>query len=208
MSLAQQVAHPDRAATIAEVYYVAATRYEVAAYADFLTQLVRFDENVLRLLCLQQGVQFVNYARRADESGAFINRAWLRSLAAPLPKDRDDGRNRPSGRKTLFDLVKHLAQLRNEAEPSVLALSQQLEQLVYLRNETTHSLNGVQREDLATRFRPGTTSAADADGILPHMAAMYAVAVGQSLGASPYGVINELVADLLQERVTPARLSS
>lgn len=97
-------------------------------------------------------------------------------------------------------MARHLADLRGEPHPPVLALSDQLTQLGYLRNELTHSLRGIQQHDLANRFGMGTGRTAEAAAIVPHLEQMYAVATGQPIALSPYATINALVADLLHER--------
>ncbi len=192
MQLANAVHQPGRVTLLEEVYFGAVARFEIGAYADFLTQLVRFDENVLRHVCLAQGAVFLNWQEQPDPAGALLSRAWLRSLPTPPPSIRDDGRNAMVGRGLLQQLAKHLDQERNWQ--AVLAMSEQLTPLVRLRNDLTHSLAGVRQADLAVRFN------GDADAILAHLARLFAAVAGRAAGPFPYGQINALIEDLLHER--------
>lgn len=192
MQWANAVHQPDRVTLLEEVYFGAVMRYEVGAYADFLTQLVRFDENLLRSVCLAQGAQFVNWRGERDDAGAKIARAWLDTLPMPLPGDRRDGKDMMSGRGLLQQLAAHLDGAGQWQR--VLAMSEALTPLVRLRNDLTHSLAGVKRADLAERFGAG------ADAILPHLAEMFALVAGRQPGALPYTQINGLIETLLHER--------
>lgn len=44
----------ERRAILEEIYHGAAARSYIGAYADFLAQVVRFQENALRVLCLDR----------------------------------------------------------------------------------------------------------------------------------------------------------
>jgi hypothetical protein len=197
--LAADVAAPTRKDLLAEVYHGAAARYETGLYADFLTQLVRFEENLLRLLCLERGATFVSRnTGDDDDDGSLISRTWLRTLPFALSRDRDDGRDLASSRALLFELLGLLAQEHGENLRTLLADIERLRPLVYLRNELTHSLDGVRRVDLAQRFS-GRRSAAEheAEGILPHLAALYRQIAGVAPPPSPYTTINTLLERLL-----------
>ena len=178
----------------------AAARYTVGLYADFLTQLVRFEENLLRLLCLERGAVFVSrHSGATDEDGSLISRAWLRGLPFSLNNDRDDGRDRSGGRAVLRELLGRIAHASGEDLSAILSATDQLRQLVYLRNETTHSLDGVRQAALAVAYtgRPAAP-VTDADYIIPHLAALYAQIAGHALPISPYAMINGLLDRLLR----------
>ncbi|NTV65587.1 MAG: hypothetical protein HGA65_18915 [Oscillochloris sp.] len=198
-TLAADVADPDRAALLAEVVHGAQARYAAGLYADFLTQLVRFEENLLRLLCLARGVRFTTrQSGLPDDDGSLISRAWLRSLPFTLSRDYDDGRDRASSRGLLRELLGPLAQSRGEDLRPLLAQLDQLKPLVYLRNELTHSLDGVRQADLAVRFVGPRAPARSADQILPHLASLFAQVAGRALPPSPFTTINNLLDRLLQ----------
>jgi hypothetical protein len=197
---AAQVAAPDRTDLLAEVIHGAAARYTVGLYADFLTQLVRFEENLLRLLCLERGAIFVSReSGQDDDDGSLISRAWLRTLPFSLRNDHDDGRNRSGGRAVLRELLGRLAHARGEVLNPLLNAIDKLQKLVYLRNETTHSLDGVDKRALAIAFTDRRTAdAVEADGIIPHLAALYQQIAGRSLPSSPYKALNGLLDQLLR----------
>ena len=196
--LTAQVTNPDRSGLLAEVVHGAAARYATGLYADFLTQLVRFEENLLRKLCLDRGVQFVSRNQGPDDDGSLISRAWLRAQPFTLTGDQDDGRNRGSGRTVMRELVEMLAQLRNEDLTTLLQAIDRLRTLVYLRNDTTHSLDGLRKVDLAQRFANRHTAPEhEADQIVPHLTMLYQMVTGRTLSPSPYPMINALLERLL-----------
>ncbi|RRR65919.1 MAG: hypothetical protein EI684_21755 [Candidatus Viridilinea halotolerans] len=197
--LVAQVTAPDRAALLAEVLHGAEARYATGLYADFLTQLVRFEENALRMLCLARGVAFVRRDDGSpDDDGSLISRAWLREQPFQLKQDYDDGRDRPNSRTLMRELVGHLARERGEALRPLLDALDRLRPLVYLRNDTTHSLDGLRQVDLARRFTTRQRAAAhEANQILPHLKQLYTSVTGQPLPASPFPVINGLLDRLL-----------
>ncbi|MEI8167157.1 MAG: hypothetical protein WCG26_12295, partial [Chloroflexales bacterium] len=152
-ALAAQVAAPDRLALLAEVVHGAEARYATGLYADFLTQLVRFEENLLRLLCLERGVRFTSRQDSGDDDdGSLISRDWLREQAFSLKNDYDDGRDRANNRSLLRELVGLLTRTGGEDFGPLLTGIDRLRPLVYLRNDSTHNLDGVRRTDLADRF--------------------------------------------------------
>ncbi len=196
--LVAQVHAPDRRDLLAEVYHGAAVRYTGGLYADFLTPVVRFEENVLRLLCLERGVVFADREGNADDDGSFIDRTWLRAQSFTLRRDRDDNRNLSSSRSLMRELVGVLTRAHNEDLHLLLAAIDQMQALAYLRNELTHSLDGVRKTDLAVRFAGHRSPAAAADTIVPHMAQIYVQVSGRTLPPSPYTAINTFLARLLQ----------
>jgi len=200
VELRSAVAAPNRLALLAEVIHGATARYEIGLYADFLTQIVRFEENLLRLLCLQRGAIFVSrQSGSADDDGSLISRAWLRSLTIELPDDRDDGRDRATNRTVLRQLAGLLARIQGEDLTAFLSDIDRLRGLVYLRNESTHSLEGIRRVDLAIRFVGRETAhVTEADQILPYVTKLYAHVAGQTLPPSPYAAISGLLTRLLQ----------
>ncbi|MBX0330708.1 hypothetical protein K2Z83_23915 [Oscillochloris sp. ZM17-4] len=196
--LAAQVAAPDRADLLAEVVHGAVARYQAGLYADFLTQLVRFEENLLRLLCLDRGVRFT--ARQDggdDDDGSLISRAWLRAQPFTLSRDYDDGRDRPTSRALLRELLGLLAHAHGENLRPLLADLDQLRPLVYLRNELTHSLDGVRQRDLAERFAGRRAAAPEADTIIPHLSGLFTQVAGRALPPSPFVAINALLDHML-----------
>jgi hypothetical protein len=197
--LAAQVAAPDRIALLAEVLHGAAARYATGLYADCLTQLVRFEENLLRLLCLERGARFTcRDDGSPDDDGSLISRAWLRTQPFTLKNDYDDGRDRANSRTLMRELLGRLAHARSEDLAALLAGIDRLKPLVYLRNDSTHSLDGLRKADLATRFAGRRATPDAADQIIPHLATLYATVTGQPLPPSPFVAINALLADLLQ----------
>lgn len=202
-ALAADVTNPDRNARLGEVYHAAEARYRVGAFADFLTQLVRFEENVLRKLCLDcaQGSMFADRAGNDDEDGPLISRAWLDTQSIHLSNDFNPARDRPNSRSLMREVLESPVGRRKPNMTTILREIRRLEQLVYLRNDLTHNFDGVRKRDLATRFRQGAAETV-ADTIVPHMAQIYTLATGRVAGPSPYDRINELLTDLLSP-VTP-----
>jgi hypothetical protein len=199
-ALAHQVADPDRCDLLAEVLHGVAARYASGLYADFLTQLVRFEENLLRLLCLQRGARFLTRDGRVDDDdGSLISRTWLRTQRFTLKNDLDDGRDRASNRALLRELAELLATDRGEQIGELLEAVDRLRPLVYLRNDLTHSLDGARRTDLAERFsgRRGAPPERAAQ-IIPHLAGLYVSAAGRQLPPSPFMAINGLLDRLLR----------
>ncbi|NNJ13348.1 hypothetical protein EKD04_023770 [Chloroflexales bacterium ZM16-3] len=198
-ALAAQVAGPDRADLLAEVVHGAAARYQAGLYADFLTQLVRFEENLLRLLCLERGVRFTSRQDGGDDDdGSLISRDWLRAQPFTLSRDRDDGRDRDCNRSVLRELVGLLTQSRGENLRPLLADLDRLRPLVYLRNDLTHSLDGVRQRDLAERFAGRRAAAPEADTIIPHLSGLFTQVAGRTLPPSPFAAINDLLDRLLR----------
>jgi hypothetical protein len=77
MRLYDAVFRPDHAALLAEVYYGALARYDVGTFPDFLTQVVRFQENMLRLMCLECGAVFVDRAGNLHIGGRTLDPDWI-----------------------------------------------------------------------------------------------------------------------------------
>lgn len=197
--LAEQVQAPTRRDLLAEVFHGSAARYDSGLYADFLTQLVRFEENALRLLCLERGVVFRTRDGQADADGSLICRTWLQTQPFTLSRDRNDGRDLPNSRSVMRELVGALARSSGGDLSDLLGALDQLQALVYLRNELTHSLDGVRKAELAARFRKRRNAPAeDADRIVPHLAALYERVAGRAVPPSPFAAINRLLAQLLQ----------
>jgi hypothetical protein len=171
----------------------------VGSYADFLTQVVRFEENLLRVLCLARGAVFVDRQGRPDADGALIQRVWLRAQPFALTRDQDDGRDRLTGRAVLRDLLERLTAQHGEDLSPLLTALDRVKLLVWLRNDLTHSFEGVRKIDLAQRFAGNQAPEAQADTIVPHLAHIYEQAAGKPPGSSPFVAINRLVDRLLQE---------
>ncbi len=197
--LLQQVHAPDRKALLAEVVHGATVRYSAGLYADFLTQLVRFEENLLRNLCLDRGVQFVSRNGGNDPDGSLISRTWLRSQPFSLPRDYDDGRDRSNSRALMREMIPLLAKSRSEDLRNLLTQIDRLRPLVYLRNDLTHSLDGVRQADLAQRFT-NKAEATQADSIISHLCTLYTMVTGEGLPSSPFTAINQLLDRLLQAK--------
>ncbi len=200
--LRAQVTSPDRALLLAEVIHGARARYEIGLYADFLTQVVRFEENLLRLLCLQRGAVFLNRAWQRDDNGVYVDRQWLNRRSFALSRDRDPNRHPPTDRSLLRELLERLAGERRESLSDLLRAIDQLGELVKRRNELTHHLAGVQKIGLARAFAGPNAAASAADQIVPHMETLYRQACGQPLPPSPYPQINRLLDRLLASRVS------
>lgn len=203
-SLVAQVTNPDRSALLAEVVHGAEARYTTGLYVDFLTQLVRFEENLLRKLCLDRGVRFVRREDGSDDAeGSLISREWLRAQPFTLKGDYDDGRDRTNSRGLMRDILGLLTKSCGEDLQVVVEMIDRLRPLVYLRNETTHSLEGLRKLDLARRFSAyRTASEQEADQIVPYLATLYAKVADRPLPPSPYPVINGLLGRLLQGGVS------
>lgn len=198
-ALAAQVAAPTRVDLLAEVVHGAAARYDAGLYADFLTQLVRFEENLLRLLCLERGARFATRRDGGDDpSGSLLQRDWLRAQPFTLRGARDDEQHIPTSRALLRDLASELARARDEDLSELLRAVDGLRPLVYLRNDLTHSLDGVRRGELAARFSGRQSApAGQADRIVPYLAELYARVAGRGLPPSPFLAINGLLDRLL-----------
>ncbi len=196
--LRAQVTEPDRVMRLAEVVHAAAARYQIGLYADFLTQVVRFEENLLRYLCLQRGARFRNRQRRLDDDGPFLDREWLRQRPFTLTRDRDPSRDLHADRAVLRELLEKLITERRERHHELLTAIDQLGELVKRRNELTHQLEGVQQIGLARAFAGPAAAPAAADRIVPHLQQVYEQACGQPLPASPYQRINALLDRLLR----------
>lgn len=200
MSLHQAVFQPDRAAKLEEVYHGAAARYDVGAYADFLTQVVRFQENALRTLCLDRGAVFIDRRGQANPDGSRLQRRWSDAVGFRFRFDRPaDTHDRPTNRALLRDLAQHLADQRGENLAPALDALGRLNGLADVRNSLTHTFEGVRKRDLAECFAGQRADVAEADAILPHMAAGYALVAGRPAGQSPFAGLNELIFSLLRE---------
>jgi hypothetical protein len=200
MALYAAVDAPDRTAKLEEVYHGAAARYATGAYADFLTQVVRFQENALRALCLAHGARFLDWNGHPDPDGAKLSQAWAGAQGVRFRSDRvDDTRDKLAGRALLLELLPQLAGSDRATIQPVLAALEHLEGLARLRNALTHSFDGVRRIDLARSFRGPAATAADAEQILPHLAQIFAFVAGRAVGPSPFVAINDLIFSLLRE---------
>jgi hypothetical protein len=196
--LRAQVDAPDRLALLAEVLHGAEARYSGGLYADFLTQLVRFEENLLRRLCLERGAVFVSRDGGEDDDGSLVQRAWLRTQPFRLSRDRDEERDLANNRSVMRELLDLLARARGENLGDLPGAIDRLRPLVYLRNELTHSLDGVRRIDLARRFSGKHAPAEEADRIVPHLAMLYTRVAGQPVPPAPFVAINGLLERLLR----------
>ncbi|WP_298814733.1 hypothetical protein [Chloroflexus sp.] len=198
--LLAQVTNPDREARLAEVIHGASARYQIGLYADFLTQVVRFEENLLRLLCLQRDVVFINRQWQRDNDGAFIDRQWLNQRSFTLQRDRDPNRHLAADRSTLRELLRHLARERSESLADLFTAIDRLDALIKRRNELTHHLGGVQKIGLARAFAGPNAPASAADDIVPHLQKLYEHVCGKQFPPSPYQRINQLLDRLLARR--------
>lgn len=204
LPLYETVATPDRRARLEEVYHGAKARYEVGAYGDFLAQVVRFQENAWRLLCLERGAHFVDRHGQLNDDGARVSRAWEQSVGFQFRADPPgDTGDRTASRARLRAIAYHLAQRRGESLRQCADALDRLNRLADLRNETIHTLEGVSRRDLAAAFGGNGSDEAVADQIVPHLADVYTLVAGRPLGASPYAMINALIDTLLREAEQP-----
>lgn len=176
----------------------AAARYQIGLYADFLTQVVRLEENGLRYLCLQHDVQFRNRQWQPDEDGTSLAREWLNRQAFTLSRDRNRSRDLTVNRSVLRELLSHLRDQGQPAERDVQAAIDRLGNLVKRRNELTHHREGVQKVGLARAFTGPKATSTAADQIVPHLRRLDERACGQPLPLSPYQSIHQLLNRLLQ----------
>ncbi|MGQ9483295.1 MAG: hypothetical protein ACUVSZ_18265, partial [Chloroflexus sp.] len=197
-SLLAQVDKPARRFLLAEVVHGAAARYGIGLYADFLTQVVRFEENLLRYLCLQYGVQFRNRQRQLDPDGTYLAREWLDRQAFTLGRDRDPNRDLTADRSVMRELLGHLFDRTQPGQHHLLMAIDRLGELVKRRNELTHHLEGVQKAGLARAFAGPKAESVAADQIVPHLIQLYEQACRQPLPPSPYQYINQLLDRFLQ----------
>ncbi len=191
-----------RLAQVEEVYHGAAARYEVGAYADVLTQVVRFQENLLRAMCLERGARFLLHgSMQQDDSGGLLDGAW--ALAQGFqPRGVNAGDHISTGWKQLQNLLRHLSRQRGENLSAILnaLCSDSMVRLVYLRNELTHSLRGVGKAELARKFGGEHAPDNTADEIVPHLARCFELVAGRAPAPPPFAAINALVETLLRER--------
>ncbi len=200
MALYRAVYAPDRIAKLEEVYHGAAARYAVGAYADCLTQVVRFQENMVRALCLARGAVFVTWQGQPDDDGAKLSQSWAAAQGYRFKSDRsDDTRDKIASRGVLLELLPQLTQPPGADLQPVLDALNQLEGLARLRNELTHRFEGVHRRDLARCFAGAAAPESAADQILPHLATIFSAVAARSVGASPFGQINNILFSLLRE---------
>ncbi|WP_322488532.1 hypothetical protein [Chloroflexus sp.] len=196
--LRAEVSNPDRRMRLAEVVHAAAARYEIGLYADFLTQVVRFEENLLRFLCLQHGVRFRSRQYTIDDDGPYLDRAWLQQQPFTLSRDRDPSRDLPVDRSVLRELIGRLSDLTDPRRRQLLNDIDRLGELVKRRNELTHNLAGVQKVGLARAFAGQTAPSTAADDIVPHLQRLYEQVCNRPLPPSPYQHINRLLEQLLR----------
>lgn len=200
MGLYSAVYAPSRHAQLEEVYHGAAARYAVGAYADFLTQVVRLQENVMRALCLERGAVFLDWNGQADADGAKVSRLWAEAQGLVFRGDRYDAtRDKIASRTVLRELLPQLAHQRQENLSSLLDDLDRLEGLARLRNDLTHSFKGIHRRDLARCFAGDGADEEMAERILPHLAQILTFVTGHPPGPPPFAAINELIFSLLQE---------
>ncbi len=197
-ALRSQVTSPDRCSLLAEVVHGAAARYEIGLYADFLVQVVRFEENLLRYLCLLQGVEFRNRRRNTDPDGPYLTREWLQQQPFTLSRDRDRQRDLPVDRSVLRELIGQLLNPSDHHQQALLQAIDKLGELVKRRNELIHHLEGVQKIGLARAFAGPHASSTAADQIVPHLQQLYKAVCKQPLPPSPYQQINHLLDRLLR----------
>lgn len=201
-SLLEQVDTPARQFLLAEVVHGAAARYQIGLYADFLTQVVRFEENLRRYLYLRYGVWFRNRQRQLDPDGIYLAREWLNQQPFTLSRDRDPNRDLIADRSLMRELLGHLLDRTQPDQRNLLAAIDQLGELVKRRNELTHHLEGVQKVGLARAFAGPEAQSTAADQIVPHLEQLYKQVCLQSLPPSPYQSINQLLDRLLQATQT------
>ena len=194
LTLHGAITQPNRTTLLAEVYHGAAARYITAAYADFLTQVVRFQENAFRALCLDRGAKFLDRNNQPLDYGSKVDRAWAQEQCFQLYNNND-----ATGRVMLQKLASHLAAQRGENIEQTLHALSAFDKLAYLRNELIHGFNGVHKLDLARRFGGEKASESAADTILPHMATCFQQVAGRGPGDSPYARITRMIDDLLRE---------
>ncbi len=183
---------------LAEVVHAAAARYQIGLYADFLTQVVRFEENLLRFLCLQHGVRFRSRQHTIDDDGPYLDRAWLQQQPFILSRDRDPSRDLPVDRSVLRELIDHLSDPTDPRRKQLLNDIDRLGELVKRRNELTHNLAGVQKVGLARAFAGQKALDTAADGIVPHLKQLYEQVCNRPLPPFPYQHINRLLEQLLR----------
>ncbi len=199
--LVRAVKMPDRAAKLAEVYHGASMRYDVHAYADFLTQVVRFQENAFRMLCLERGVVFVNSRGQKTDTGHWLQQDWVSSMGLP------SSINLEMTRGNMRDLLRQLARQRNknlDDQPNknldgTIRELNRLDALANLRNELVHTFEGVDRLALAWRFAGNRSHERKADEIVPHMQTCYMLVADRQVGPSPFMGINQIIHTLLRE---------
>ncbi|PMP85997.1 MAG: hypothetical protein C0184_01770, partial [Chloroflexus aggregans] len=196
--LRAEVSDTDRHMRLAEVVHAAAARYQIGLYADFLTQVVRFEENLLRFLCLQHGVRFRSRQHTIDDDGPYLDRAWLQQQPFILSRDRDPSRDLPVDRSVLRELIDHLSDPTDPRRKQLLNDIDRLGELVKRRNELTHNLAGVQKVGLARAFAGQKALDTAADGIVPHLKQLYEQVCNRPLPPFPYQHINRLLEQLLR----------
>ncbi|WP_322815643.1 hypothetical protein [Chloroflexus sp.] len=191
-----------RQCRLAELVHGAAARYQIGLYADFLTQVVRFEENLLRYLCIQQRAQFLDRQQQIDPDGTYLARKWLRQQKFTLSRDRDPKRDLIVDRSVMQELLAHLFDQAQPDQRNLLMAIDRLGKLVKRRNRLTHHLEGVQKADLARDFAGPQAPPAAADQIVPHLEQLYEQVCRQPLPPSPYQHINQLLDRLLQATQT------
>lgn len=173
-----------REKSLAELLHVAQIRLNTQAWGEFLSQVVRFIENSLRLVCLRLGVPFINFDKppQPDENGAKVDPQWIkqRNLEAVS-----------QGQKGLQNLLQQIAP-DDITVRAVLTIADKCEKLIYLRNANTHSLSGTSESQLRTAF------GADPREILPLLDTVYTTVVAMSRSENPYLTTNNFLVTLLE----------
>ena len=169
---------------LAEVLHVAQVRFATQVYTDFLSQIVRLVENMLRLMCLRHGVQFINWQHQPDENGARVDQTWA---------SRHGLHKVPIGQSGLQKVLRTIAPNDPQAQ-AVLDAADRLESIIRLRNESTHSLKGIAAADITAAFADDYTT------LLPYMEQIYATIIGASVPPNPYTAINASIEHLLFKR--------
>lgn len=167
---------------LAEVLALAEIRLQSNNYADFLTQLVRYVENSLRLVCLRLNIPFINWQGKADPYGAKVDAGWLR-------QQRIEKIN--VGQSGLQRLLSMYAPNDSQVQ-LVLKFAKTCQPLIELRNEITHSLGGVSQIQIEQAFGDS------ASGILSYIQHNYQQLTQRSPNQNPYHAINQWINQLLQ----------
>ena len=166
---------------LAEVLALAEIRLKTNSYADFLTQLVRYVENSLRLVCLRLNIPFINWQGQADPHGAKVDAGWLRQQRIEKIS---------VGQAGLQKLLSSYAPQDANVQ-LVLKLAKACQPLIELRNEITHSLGGVSQAQIEQAY------GATVNTILNNIQQSYQQLTQRSLNQNPYDAINQWIVQLL-----------